>query len=298
MPQVDVRPAALDALARPGSPVTWTLTFPAGYLTGKTWSSSVGGIAITPAIAGDVMTISVTGAQTTTLGTGRHVFLLTETTGAAAVRIAGRLLLTDSATDSPDTSVTILTSANVSVAVTVVSATLGGGSSTRITASVEADTTVVNTVTETAVVTLATPTGLAAGDHLILRAAGNLLNNTGATVNYTLRFKLGATTVFATAAITVITTSASRRRWACEIFVALESLAAQRAGGFLTISSAAGTGWLGASNVAAVLVGQGVAAEDLVTSKNVVLTVEMGTASASADFVCTQASIEFIDKAA
>lgn len=86
----------------------------------------MGGIAITPAIAGDVMTISVTGAQTTTLGTGRHVFLLTETTGAAAVRIAGRLLLTDSATDSPDTSVTILTSANVSVAVTVVSATLAG----------------------------------------------------------------------------------------------------------------------------------------------------------------------------
>lgn len=125
MPQVDVRPASLDALSRPGNAVTFTLTFPAGYLTGKTWSCSVGGSAVVPTIVGDVMTIVVSSAATTTLGNGRHAILLTETTsGATQVRISGRLLLGTTSTDATDQTVTVNVD-TVSVTITVASGSPG-----------------------------------------------------------------------------------------------------------------------------------------------------------------------------
>lgn len=124
MPQVDVRPAALQALARPGNSLTFTLTWPAGYLVGKTWSASLGGTAVVPVIVGDVMTITISAAVTTALGTGRHTFLLSDTTGDDQVRIAGRVLLTDSATESSDQTVDV-TVASVAVAITVASSNPG-----------------------------------------------------------------------------------------------------------------------------------------------------------------------------
>ena len=119
MPQADVRASGADLLARTGNPLTVTLTWPAGYLTGKSFASSFGGTAIAPAIAGDVMTLALTAAQTAALGNGRHTWTLTDTTGDDVVRIAGRLLLGTSSTDNPDTSLTVLTDTNVSVSVTV-----------------------------------------------------------------------------------------------------------------------------------------------------------------------------------
>lgn len=132
-PQADVRPASLDVLARTGSPVTISLTFPAAYLDTRTWTASFGGTSVTPSIDGDVMLLGLSGAQTTALGNGRHAILLTDTTGDDVVRIAGRLLLGATSTDQPDTTVTILTDTTVSVDVTVVSADItviggtGGG---------------------------------------------------------------------------------------------------------------------------------------------------------------------------
>lgn len=132
MPQADVRPAGLDVLARTGSPVAIQLNFPADFLDGRTWSASVGGTAITPSIAGDEMTLALSGAQTTALGNGRHSILLVDTTGDDVVRISGRLLLGTTSTDSPDTTVTILTADAVEVDVTVVSADVAAAGATNL----------------------------------------------------------------------------------------------------------------------------------------------------------------------
>lgn len=156
-------------------------------------------------------------------------------------------------------------------------------------ASTEATATVVNTVTETALATLATPTGVAAGDRLIFRASGDMINNSGGTVNVTLRFKIGATTVLASSAASVGTASAQRRKWVMEVNIALESTSAQRCGAQINISAAGSSSWpIGTASVA---YGYGTGAEDLTTSKNCVFTVEMDVANAAADWRLHAASL-------
>jgi hypothetical protein len=72
---VDVRPPALDVLFRPGNTLTATLNWPAGELTGRTFSAELNGTALTTpvSIVGDVMTVIVTDTETGALAVGVEV---------------------------------------------------------------------------------------------------------------------------------------------------------------------------------------------------------------------------------
>lgn len=157
--------------------------------------------------------------------------------------------------------------------------------------STEADASVVNSTAETTLVTFSTPLGLAIGDRLILRASGDMNNNTGSAATFTFRFKLGATTVIASNAASIATGS-QRRKWWREYVVAIKAIGGspvQLASVSSMISASTsdqesiGTGVPG--------VGGGSATEDLSTSKNALLTVQLGTADANADCVLKQASL-------
>lgn len=120
MPQIDARPAGLDVLARPGNTLTWTFAFPTGYLDGLTWSATLGGEDLDLAIDGDDITVVASAAITEALGVGRHSFLLSDTTGDDQVRIAGRVMLTETATDSNTVEVAVTIADAVPVEVTVI----------------------------------------------------------------------------------------------------------------------------------------------------------------------------------
>lgn len=125
----------------------------------------------------------------------------------------------------------------------------------------------------------------AAGDVYKLRASGTLLNNTGASVNYTFRLKYGATTMLATTTAGH-STSAIRRRWTMEGYMLFETTSAEEAWGEWRGTA---TGWgdtwsfLGTSES---MNGQGNAAETSTTGKAFALTAQMGTASVNADIFC------------
>lgn len=77
----DSRPAGVDVPFRPGNALTLELTWPTGELTGRTFASTLDGVALDLAVVGDVMTIEATEAETLAV-TEPAAWLLTETTGA------------------------------------------------------------------------------------------------------------------------------------------------------------------------------------------------------------------------
>jgi len=80
MPLLDGRPDAVDAFFRPGNTFTVVLTWPAGSLTGRTFTAALDAAALSLGVVGDVMTITVSEAQTAA-AEGSGDFVLTETTG-------------------------------------------------------------------------------------------------------------------------------------------------------------------------------------------------------------------------
>lgn len=79
---VDARPSGLNVPFRPGNALTLELPWPAGHLSGRTFTSTLDGVALTLSVVGDTMTIEVTEAQTAAV-TDNATWLLTETTGGA-----------------------------------------------------------------------------------------------------------------------------------------------------------------------------------------------------------------------
>lgn len=168
----------------------------------------------------------------------------------------------------------------------------------RVIASTETTLPVVNTTVETDLFSLTLPGGLvAAGDRILVTMIGDQLNNSAGTVTYTYRFKIGATTVLATAAIS-FGTSANRRRWTATAEIAIESATAQRVGALLSVSDANAPNWDTVSGTTPFnpFVGSNTSAEDTSTDKAVVLSVQMGTASASADCRLLAAALTHIRK--
>lgn len=118
------RPTDLDVMFRPGNTFTLTLTWStAGSLTGRTFTATLDAATLTTSVAGDVLTVSATAAQTTTAGSGSHDFTLTETTGGSTDDlIIGTWVGSNSGAASQSTSVTITESAaTVTVEVPAVS---------------------------------------------------------------------------------------------------------------------------------------------------------------------------------
>lgn len=163
----------------------------------------------------------------------------------------------------------------------------------RIVTDNHTDSSAVNTTSETVVATVAVPTTVEAGDLLRFVAVGDMLNNTGGGVNFTFKSILGATTVLTTPA-TSLATGANRRQWRLSGEVLANATNDERLNFNLFITNAASTGWVGGAG--AQFQARGTATEDLTAGKNLQLSVTMGTASASADFVCHESWLELVKR--
>ena len=137
---------------------------------------------------------------------------------------------------------------------------------------------VVNTVSETEIVSLVMPAyGFAAGRAARLTVGGQLLNNVGTAQTFTFKVKLGSTTVLTSPAIS-LATSANGRTWQLETIIASETDDIQKVSGLLVISAAGTTTMLAGSDYA---IGYGTAAEDGTGTVDVSVTVTLGSASAN-----------------
>lgn len=125
-------------------------------------------------------------------------------------------------------------------------------------------------------------------------AGGTVFNNTGAAVTYTLRFKIGATTVLTTVAMSV-GTNVQTYGWVAEFFVNMVGSKTSQKTLARLQSFRGSSNWYttNASGLASG-VGYGTSTEDLSTAKTFALTVEMGTASALAEMRCQTFTVEEI----
>lgn len=196
MPTIDTRPTKLDIAARTGDARTLRLTFPADYLDDHaSWAASFGGETVTPVIAGDVMTITVTAAITAELGNGRHLWTLTDSV-VDQTRIAGRLLLGDDATESSDTTVDVTIADIVDVTIEVLG---GGGGVTNLAYTASATQGVVTSDTGTDA-TVPAATGTNAGLMLPAEKTKLAAIEAGAQVNEVTQAELDAETAARAAA--------------------------------------------------------------------------------------------------
>jgi hypothetical protein len=119
---------------------------------------------------------------------------------------------------------------------------------------------------------------VSANEHYRLFIWGDQLNNSGSPVTYTWRFKVGATTVLASPGASRVT-NANTRRWVTEIdFYIISTTSQQTVGKHLTSAADSGTFSIqGEANV-----GTTSSTEDFATAKNLVWSIQMGTANANA----------------
>lgn len=165
----------------------------------------------------------------------------------------------------------------------------------RSVSSTSTDTTAVNTTTETVVASQAIPTSVAAGDVLRLIASGDMLNNSGGSVTYTIKGIVGATAAITTSSVS-IATGATRHTWRAEIDVFVAATNDERVSGLLAIGPGSAANWAAGAGSVSNAAGRGTATEDLTAGKNLQLSVTMGTANASADFVCHESWLELIKR--
>ncbi len=88
---VDARPPGVDAWFRPGNEFTLTLHYPAGSLTGRTFSATLDAAALTVQVveASDLVTVTASAAQTAAV-TDTATFVYSETTGTDQVVLVGK----------------------------------------------------------------------------------------------------------------------------------------------------------------------------------------------------------------
>jgi hypothetical protein len=108
------------------------------------------------------------------------------------------------------------------------------------------------------------------------------LNSSGGAVTYVYFLKVGATTVITTASVNFASNS-NRRKWRFVFDLFFESTTVQEVSADLNVSNA-GT-MTAPLAIANAHIGYSTCTEDFATAKNVVVSVQMGTASANADFV-------------
>ena len=152
-------------------------------------------------------------------------------------------------------------------------------------------TTVVNTTTESNLLSFSQT---AVADNCVYRihAFGTILNNSGGTVSYTLRFKIGATTVLATTAVNH-TSSTARRRWRTSFDVVMAGgRASQVVSAQHLQSENVSHNWPAIGSTSFTYAGTNTATEDMASAKTIVYTVQMGTANANAEMVCNGFYVE------
>jgi len=120
---IDARPPGLNCVFRRGTTLTMTLNWPAGSLSGRTFTAELEGVALGLVVVDDVMTITATAAQTAAVTNGVSLlFELTETTGDDQPIIIGKWTASDKSSAISDQTVELTTGA-IEVDITV----SGGG---------------------------------------------------------------------------------------------------------------------------------------------------------------------------
>lgn len=135
---------------------------------------------------------------------------------------------------------------------------------------------------------------VAAGDYVRFVASGDQINNSGAGVTYTWKFKIGSTTVL-TSAANSLASSAQRRKWVAAFDVYFPTTASERVGGVFDMTSINSANF-DVLNTATCLRGYGTAAEDSASNLNVILTCQLGTSVSTADVILHAASLQLVKK--
>lgn len=136
--------------------------------------------------------------------------------------------------------------------------------------------TVVNTVTETELVSLIVPAyGLAEGQTVRLTVAGDFLNNSGGAATCLFKIKLGTSVVLTTPA-TSLANSANLRQWRLVVDILAETDALQRVSAGLWWSDDTADNFGAAETY---LVGYGTDTEDGTSTVDVSVTATLGTAA-------------------
>lgn len=261
--------------------------------------------AVTLAKVADIATARLLGRNTA--GTGD----IEELTAATVKTLLGNVAGTDTIYDAKgdlvggtgaDTAARLAVGANGKVLRADSTQTTGlkWDESTRLIAEVHADASVVNSTSETTLASLTLPGGVvAAGDVLLFEIWADLLNNSGSSVSYLLRAKLGATTIHTTPARN-IATAASRSVAAFTMAVMVASITAQRSRLVGQLSGALGAAdtFFNTGSTMFLVEGYGAATEDLASDKAFAFSVQLGTANAASDFVLHAASLSLVRKVA
>lgn len=167
----------------------------------------------------------------------------------------------------------------------------------RVVSSQLSDLSVVNSTTETDMFNFTLPTTLQIGDVVRLSAVGDLLNNSGSSINFTFKLYVGTTATLANAAA-AITTAANRRKWVLNADVVVVAPAsAQRVGGVLVISNQSSSNFPLSAGSTTTASGYATAAEDLTSAKACRFTVTLGTADATGDCYCHAATATILKAA-
>ena len=136
--------------------------------------------------------------------------------------------------------------------------------------------TVVNTTTETEIVSLIVPAyGLETGQVIRLTTAGDFLNNSGGAATVLVKVKLGSSVVLTTPA-TSLANSANLRQWRLIVDILAESNALQRVSAVLHFSDDTAADFGPAETY---LVGYGTDTEDGTATVDVSVTATLGTAA-------------------
>lgn len=156
--------------------------------------------------------------------------------------------------------------------------------------------TATNTTTITPVATLTIPGGeLVAGDAVRMFVMLEQTNNSGGTVTCLLRAKFGSTTILTLASTFNMGSSANKAHPWVELDLFIETTTAQRLSGRLDLSFVSSATWPRASSTD-IGSGYGVATEDTSTAKDLVVSVEMGSAVSGVSIGAVQAMAQFIKK--
>jgi hypothetical protein len=163
---------------------------------------------------------------------------------------------------------------------------------TRSVADIRSTVNVVNTTTNTAIVTLAVPSTVVSGDIVRLRAVGDIFNNSSGSVTFTFQVKIGTTTLRSSNGV-ASTASANRRPWFADIYMLVVSPSgspSQLFGILMGLNASSSTVLnLGTPNLGSA---SGTATQDLTAAPNLVINVQMSVADALAEANCYSATLE------
>jgi hypothetical protein len=152
-----------------------------------------------------------------------------------------------------------------------------------------------NTTSEVTIYTFAVPANTLGTDKVLrLEVQGDLLNNTGATVTWTIRVKWGGTTI-ASFAPTNVTTSAARRAWWLSVKLAAGNATnVQRAMTRIDLSEAHANGTVTGPNLHTVLGRHDALAVDSTAQQTLEVTVQHSAAGLNYSTIMQAATLELL----